>query len=115
MELFIFLGPTANTLKYRWAIWKRLRLCTKHCIQIENDFFGKFVYLGNCGSLSSGSPCVPVLAFLLLLKFTDFPRIEDLYFGLPLLVVAAEDGGGGDLDVLGQEGGVIAEGDEVSG
>ena len=65
--------------------------------------------------MSSGSPGVPVLPFFLFLKFADFPRIEDLYFGLPLLVVAAEDGGGCDLDVLGQEGGVIAEGDEVSG
>ena len=72
-------------------------------------------FLGNWGSLSSGSSCVPVLSFLLFLKFADLPRIEDLYFGLPLLVVAAEDGGGSDVGLLGEEGGVVAERYEVPG
>jgi len=64
---------------------------------------------------SSGSSGVPVLSFLLFLKFPDFSRIEDLYFRLPFFVIPSKDVAGGDLHILRLYGGVIAEGDKVPG
>ena len=64
------------------------------------------------GKLSSGSSSISVLSFLQFLEFSDFASIQNLNFGLPLLVVSSEEVTRSD-DCFIFEG--VIEGDEISG